>query len=243
MKWSLIKYSFVIKKPIWFWDQRESPLNIISGEITLKQRVKWPFVLTKHGPKWQLSPASTLLWDSLIKHHFTLLSCWFKVPLTKTSAATTHWQRLLTNMTKQWQTQSDQRDGIIQINAYFLFVVNFQWTKNKKRTKNNNMVLSTQKKKEAKLFHIHDRVLKSLIFQRAEKKVIISLWILFIEGFTCTYIHLCTQCVCGMCRYRLTVQVDPTPLPLPNHYTDIHRPLKQDVQKLVFSIKQCRALT
>lgn len=27
-------------------------------------------------------------------------------------------QRLLTNMTKQWQTQSDQRDGIIQINAY-----------------------------------------------------------------------------------------------------------------------------
>lgn len=49
--------------------------------------------------------------------------------------------------------------------------------------------------------------------------------------------------VCVVCA--VTVQLDSTlpPPPLPTHHTDIHRPLKQDVQKLVFSIKQCRALT
>ena len=35
----------------------------------------------------------------------------------------------------------------------------------------------------------------------------------------------------------------PCALPAQPHHIDTHRPLKQDVQKLVFSIKQCRALT
>lgn len=56
------------------------------------------------------------------------------------------------------------------------------------------------------------------------------------------HISTCAPSVCGMCRYHLTVQLDPTPPPHPSH-RHTHRPLKQDVQKLVFSIKQCRALT
>lgn len=71
------------------------------------------------------------------------------------------------------------------------------------------------------------------------KKKMLSLGIHFIQGFTCTYIQLCT-----LCAWYVPLLFDHAPRPsLPTHHIDIHRPLKQDVQKLVFSIKQCRALT
>lgn len=154
-------------------------------------------------------------------------------------------------MTKQWQTQSDQHDGIIQIKGYFYSSSTFSElkTKNKKKKEKRNptmLVSYIYKKKEgkkrSKTFHIHDCVLKSLVFEREGGKVLLS----HCESISLrihTHIYPPVQPVCGMCRYRLTVQLDPTRRPLPTHHTDIHRPLKQDVQKLVFNIKQCRALT
>lgn len=65
-------------------------------------------------------------------------------------------------MTKQWQTQSDQHDGIIQIKGYFYSSSTFSElkTKNKKKKEKRNptMLVSyiykkkKKEKKEAKLF-------------------------------------------------------------------------------------------
>lgn len=80
-----------------------------------------------------------------------------------------------------------------------------------------------EKKKETELFHIHDHVLKSLAFPKG-RKVIIIIVNPFIQGPTCTFIHLCTQCVWYV-PSCLTVQVDPTRLPpsppVTQTYTDL----------------------
>lgn len=80
-------------------------------------------------------------------------------------------------------------------------------------------------------------------WKRKEKYIYILLWIHFIQGLTCTYIHPCTQCVvCAVTVWpcNLIPKNPAPPSPLPSHHTEIHGPQRQDVQKLVFNIKQCR---
>lgn len=111
---------------------------------------------------------------------------------------------------------------------FFYSSSTFSELKTKKEQKQTNMVLCIYSKTIS-----HPWPCSQIIdFPKGRKRnVIISLWILFIEGFTCTYIHLCTQCVCVcvVCAVtalpcKLIPPPSPSPSPSPTitqTYTDL----------------------
>lgn len=115
----------------------------------------------------------------------------------------------------------------------FLFIFNFQWTKNKKqqkeRKKKSNHVgfiyLQKKRRKKKKQNFSHPWLRSQIIgFRKGRgKSVIISLWIHFFKGFTRTYIHLCSQCVvCAVTVWpcNLIPPAAPSP-PITQIYTDL----------------------
>lgn len=141
------------------------------------------------------------------------------------------------------QTQSDQHDGISQINCYFYL----SFSELKTRKKKTSVSSSTKRKKEKINYFTTMTVLSNHCFvflKRTEKKMNVMVILIHSRTQQHIYIHQCTQCVLWYVPLLFDRATWSRPShPLPTHYTDIHRPLKQDVQKLVFSIKQCRALT
>lgn len=136
-------------------------------------------------------------------------------------------------MTKQWQTQSDQHDGIIQIKGYFYSSSTFSElkTKNKKKKEKRNptmlvsYIYKKKRRKKKKQNFSHPWLRSQIIgFRKGRgKSVIISLWIHFFKGFTRTYIHLCSQCVvCAVTVWpcNLIPPAAPSP-PITQIYTDL----------------------
>lgn len=107
-------------------------------------------------------------------------------------------QRLLTDRTKQWQTQSDQHDGTSQINGCFYLSSTVSELKTRKRKKRNaNMLISFIYIKNKTFSKGKKR--KGLIVNPRHSKIHL-------------HIDAPVQPVCAMCRYHLTVHLDPTPL-------------------------------
>lgn len=94
--------------------------------------------------------------------------------------------------------QGDQHDGVIQINGYFYFIFNLQWTKNKKEVQPCRFHVSTKEKKKRKKRSktTSQRWLRSQIIglRKGKRKIYINVNP-FLEEFSCTSMHLCAQCV------------------------------------------------
>lgn len=137
----------------------------------------------------------------------------------------------MTNI-KQWQ--SDQHDGMPQINGYFLF--NFSELKTRKRKSKTTLVsfIYREKRKRKKnkqkknYFTSMTEIIGFQKWKRKEKKKNIYIIVNPFHSRTHLHIYPPVHPVCGMCRYRMTVQLDPqkpsTPLPthhITQRYTDL----------------------
>lgn len=137
----------------------------------------------------------------------------------------------MTNI-KQWQ--SDQHDGMPQINGYFLF--NFSELKTRKRKSKTTLVSfiyreKRKRKKNKKKKNYFTSMTEIIGFQkwkRKEKNIYIYIIVNPFHSRTHLHIYPPVHPVCGMCRYRMTVQLDPqkpsTPLPthhITQRYTDL----------------------
>lgn len=133
----------------------------------------------------------------------------------------------MTNI-KQWQ--SDQHDGMPQINGYFLF--NFSELKTRKRKSKTTLVsfIYREKRKRKKKKTYFTSMTEIIGFQKWKRKEKIYIYIIVNPFHSKTHLHIYPPVhpVCGMCRYRMTVQLDPqkpsTPLPthhITQRYTDL----------------------
>lgn len=178
--------------------------------------------------------ASTLLW--VIKH------LWFEVPLTKTSAATSHGKAMANRKWSAWWQNS---------NKWLVFIhleLSANWKQKNKEKHVGFTYLHTKKKKGKKKkqnYFTSMTTFSNHWFSKGQKKkkeviIVNCCTVNLFQARIHQHISTCAPSICGMCRASWSHPPRP---PRPSRYTDTHRPLKQDVQKLVFSIKQCRAST
>lgn len=155
----------------------------------------------------------------------------------------------MTNI-KQWQ--SDQHDGMPQINGYFLF--NFSELKTRKRKRKTTLVsfIYREKRKRKKktkqkknYFTSMTEIIGFQKWKRKEKKKNIYIYYCESISFEDSPAHISTRAPSVwyvLLPYDRATWSPKTqhPPPDPSHNTEIHGPQRQDVQKLVFNIKQCR---
>lgn len=128
----------------------------------------------------------------------------------------------------------------------WLFFIQLQWLKTRKRKSKTTLVsfiYREKKKKKKKLFHIHDW--NHWFSKMEEEKKYIYIYYCESISFKDSPAHISTR---APSVWYVPLPYDRAtwspktqhPPPDPSHNTEIHGPQRQDVQKLVFNIKQCR---